>query len=75
MARFVAIDVETANAKRASICQIGLVVYDNRKVVDEWSTLINPEDSFAWRQGHRCHADARCGQNDRTVDQRQRRSA
>jgi DNA polymerase-3 subunit epsilon len=46
MARFVAIDVETANAKRASICQIGLVVYDNRKVVDEWSTLVNPEDSF-----------------------------
>ena len=39
MARFVAIDVETANTKRASICQIGLVVYDNRKVVDEWSTL------------------------------------
>jgi DNA polymerase-3 subunit epsilon len=46
MARFVAIDVETANAKRASICQIGLVVYDNRKVVDEWSTLVNPEDDF-----------------------------
>ena len=46
MARFVAIDVETANARRASICQIGLVVYDNRRVVDEWSTLVNPEVEF-----------------------------
>lgn len=46
MARFVAIDVETANARRASICQIGLVVFDNRRVVDEWSSLVNPEDEF-----------------------------
>lgn len=46
MARFVAIDVETANARRASICQIGLVVYENRKIVDEWSTLIDPEEEF-----------------------------
>lgn len=46
MARFVAIDVETANARRASICQIGLVVYENRKIVDEWSTLVDPEDEF-----------------------------
>lgn len=46
MARFVAIDVETANSRRASICQIGLVVYENRRVVDEWSTLVNPEDDF-----------------------------
>ena len=46
MARFVAIDVETANSRRASICQIGLVVYENRKVVDEWTSLVNPEDDF-----------------------------
>lgn len=46
MARFVAIDVETANSRRASICQIGLVVYENRKVVDEWASLVNPEDDF-----------------------------
>lgn len=46
MARFVAVDVETANSRRASICQIGLVVYENRKIVDEWTTLINPEDEF-----------------------------
>ena len=46
MTRFVAIDVETANSRRSSICQIGLVVYDNRKVIDEWSTLVNPEDDF-----------------------------
>ncbi len=46
MTRFVAIDVETANSRRASICQIGLVVYENRVVVDEWTTLVNPEDEF-----------------------------
>ena len=43
---FVAIDVETANADMASICQIGLVRYDNGVVADEWVTLVDPEDYF-----------------------------
>ena len=40
------IDVETANADRASICQIGIVHVRGGKVVDRWQTLVNPEDWF-----------------------------
>lgn len=43
---FVAIDVETANADMASICQIGLAKYRDAQLIDEWSSLINPEDYF-----------------------------
>lgn len=44
--RFVALDVETANADLASICQIGLAVFDGGLIADSWSTLLNPEDDF-----------------------------
>lgn len=43
---FVAIDVETANADMASICQIGLVKYENGDLSDEWKTYVDPEDYF-----------------------------
>lgn len=43
---FVAIDVETANANMASICQIGLAKYKDGVLQKEWSSLINPEDYF-----------------------------
>lgn len=43
---FVALDVETANADMASICQIGIAKYINGELVEEWSSLINPEDYF-----------------------------
>ena len=44
--QFIAIDVETANADMGSICQIGIAVFADGKVIDEWSTLIDPEDYF-----------------------------
>lgn len=44
---FVAIDVETANPDMASICQIGLARYRGDQLVEEWSSLIDPEDEFA----------------------------
>jgi DNA polymerase III subunit epsilon len=43
---FIAIDVETANADMASICQIGIAKYRSGELIDEWSSLINPEDYF-----------------------------
>ena len=43
---FNAIDVETANADRASICQIGIVQVRNGTLGKEWSTLVDPEDWF-----------------------------
>ena len=43
---FISIDVETANTDMASICQIGVVKVVNGEVVEEWSTLVNPEEWF-----------------------------
>jgi DNA polymerase-3 subunit epsilon len=45
--RFVSIDVETANPHLSSICQIGMVTFDDNKIIDEWVTLVDPEDWFA----------------------------
>ena len=44
---FTAIDVETANPNVSSICQIGAVRVKNFEIVDEWNTLINPQEAFA----------------------------
>jgi len=43
---FCALDVETANEDRGSICQVGLVKVEAGVVVDEWETLVDPEDDF-----------------------------
>lgn len=40
---FVAIDLETANAKRSSICEIGISVVRNSKIIDTKSWLVRPE--------------------------------
>jgi DNA polymerase III subunit epsilon len=46
MMKFVAIDLETANPNMNSICQIGLAAFSDGKLIDEWSTLVDPEDYF-----------------------------
>ena len=43
---FAAIDVETANANMASICQIGVARFSNGQIVDEWETLVDPQSYF-----------------------------
>ncbi len=43
---FIALDVETANSDMSSICQIGIAKYTDGNLVDEWVSLIDPEDSF-----------------------------
>jgi len=40
---FVAIDVETANADMASICQIGIATFENAVLKNEWKTYVDPE--------------------------------
>lgn len=44
---FVAVDVETANADLASICQIGLASFKDGVLVEEWKSYIDPEDYFS----------------------------
>lgn len=44
--RFVAVDVETANPDMQSICSIGAATFDNGSLIDEWYSLVDPEDVF-----------------------------
>lgn len=46
MLTYNSIDVETANADRASICQIGIVHIRDGEIEDQWQTLVNPEEWF-----------------------------
>ncbi|MDP3197283.1 exonuclease domain-containing protein [Tabrizicola sp.] len=46
MSEYFALDVETANASAASICQIGIVHFRDHQVVDEWASQINPLTFF-----------------------------
>ena len=43
---FLALDVETANANMASICEIGVASYSGGRAVDEWKSYVDPEDYF-----------------------------
>lgn len=45
--RLVALDFETANARRSSACSLGLVVFDSDRIHYQWSTLIDPGQEFA----------------------------
>lgn len=44
--RFIALDVETANPDMSSICQIGIVHFEDGKPVETWSSLVDPQDYF-----------------------------
>ena len=46
MNSFIAIDFETANQYRSSVCSIGLVFVINSKVVDSFYELIKPTPNF-----------------------------
>ena len=44
--RFIAIDLETANPRMSSICQIGIVTFEDGREVDAEAILVNPDDYF-----------------------------
>lgn len=46
---FIAIDVETANADPASICQIGLARFAHGQLSGTFQSLVNPGQPFDWR--------------------------
>lgn len=55
MTDFAAIDFETANEQRCSVCSVGVVVVRGGEVVDSFYSLIHPEpDYYQWfcRQIH-----------------------
>jgi DNA polymerase-3 subunit epsilon len=43
---FVALDLETANADLASICQIGIAKFKDGEIIEEVSSYIDPKDFF-----------------------------
>ena len=46
MEKFVALDFETSNYNFSSICQIGIVCFENGNITNAISQLIDPEDYF-----------------------------
>ena len=46
MTTFCALDVETANTDRASICQIGISIWKDGAEIRKWSSYINPKVPF-----------------------------
>ncbi len=46
MQDFVAIDFETANGCRSSVCSVGIVVVRNGEIVDKFYSLIKPVPNF-----------------------------
>lgn len=46
MENFAAIDFETANEQRTSVCSIGVVVVRNGEIVDKYYSLIRPEPEY-----------------------------
>ena len=49
MQNFAAIDFETANGARSSVCSVGIVIVRNGQIVDTFYSLIHPEpDYYAW---------------------------
>jgi DNA polymerase III subunit epsilon len=43
---FIAMDVETANADMASICQIGIARFENGIFAGGWKSYVDPQDDF-----------------------------
>lgn len=48
MSTFTAIDFETAQGYRWSICQVGLVRVVDGKITDEINILVQPPDNYYW---------------------------
>ena len=50
MLNFAAIDFETANSERSSVCAVGVVIVRDGEFVDSFYSLIHPEpDYYNWR--------------------------
>lgn len=55
MPTFTAIDFETAQGPRWSICQVGLVRVEQGNVREEVSLLVRPPDNFYWERFTEIH--------------------
>ena len=46
MKDFAAIDFETANNQRSSVCSVGIVIVRDGEITDTFYSLINPEPNY-----------------------------
>lgn len=46
MQDFVAIDFETANGRRSSVCSVGIVIVRGGEIVDRFYSLIKPAPNY-----------------------------
>ena len=46
MTDFAAIDFETANGRRSSVCSVGIVIVKNGEIVDRFYSLIRPRPNY-----------------------------
>ena len=46
MKDFAAIDFETANQQRTSVCSVGIVIVRNGEIADSFCSLIKPEPEY-----------------------------
>ncbi len=55
MRDFVAIDFETANQYRTSVCSVGVVIVKEGEIVDEFYKLVRPYPNFYTWRATQCH--------------------
>jgi DNA polymerase-3 subunit epsilon len=55
MNTFTAIDFETATGFMNSTCAVGIVSYENGKLIDEFYSLIKPPDNYYWYWNTKVH--------------------
>lgn len=46
MERFAAIDFETANGSRSSVCSVGVAIVEDNKIIDQVYSLIRPTPNY-----------------------------
>lgn len=55
MDNFAAIDFETANNERTSICSVGVVIVRNGEIADRFYSLVHPEPDYYLYWNTRIH--------------------
>lgn len=55
MKNFAAIDFETANEQRSSVCSVGIVIVRNGEIQEKFYSLIKPEPNYYSRICQRVH--------------------
>ncbi len=67
MERFAAIDFETANWQRTSVCAVGVVVINQGKLEEQFHSLIQPAPNFYSRRNTEIHGLSRSDTEDAPV--------